>query len=79
MNSPVPPPFCFASQTLPGARLNQYGIVTYDGTPVSPAMRGIVLREALAAGCRQVPSPDPDIGLIWTDPASETAQRQAKE
>jgi hypothetical protein len=71
MTSTQTPPqtsFKFVSERFPGATMNAYGIVTWEGHPVSPSIRGIVLREAIAAGCRQVPAESLDTGLIWTRP-----------
>lgn len=64
-------PFNFESQNLPGATMNRYGVVHYKGHVASPAVRGLVLREAIAAGCRLVPSGDRDIGLVWQQPESK--------
>ncbi|HWY30598.1 MAG TPA: hypothetical protein VNX46_07600 [Candidatus Acidoferrum sp.] len=69
-NQTLPPPtsFKFDSQRFPGATMNRYGVIHWQGHEVSPSIRGMVLREAIAAGCKQVPAESLDTGLIWTMP-----------
>jgi len=67
----------FHSTLLPGARLNRYGAVFVGARPATPDERGVVVREAVAAGCVRVPSGDKDVGDVWTNPHQPTVNPQS--
>jgi len=61
--------FRFESPSLPGVWMNRYGVVLEKGRMAGPDTRGLVQREALAAGCFRAPDPvDPDVGTVWFAP-----------
>ena len=59
----------FESKELPGVVMNRYGVVLRGGRVQDAATHGLVIREALSAGWRLVPSADPDVGREWVNPA----------
>ncbi len=63
----------FHSTQIPHASLNRYGVVFMRDRMATPEETSVVVREAIAAGCRQEPSGDRDIGLVWVPAAPAKA------
>lgn len=58
----------FESKELPGVVMNRFGVVLRGGRVQDAATHSLIVREALIAGWRLVPSADPDVGREWVNP-----------
>ena len=45
--------------------MNRFGVVIHQGCIVDKDVRGVVMKEVIAAGWHRVPSNNPDEGMIY--------------
>lgn len=64
----------FQSTQHPGVVMNRYGVALKAGRVQDADTHAAVIREALAAGWRLVPSHEPDVGREWISQAKRKSQ-----